>query len=44
MLVFDTVILRRYTINNDYLSYNICSTWLLDIRISTCSPLKSCME
>ena len=25
-----------YTINNDYTRYNICSSWFLDIVISTC--------
>ena len=23
-------------LNNDYIRYNICSAWFLDIRISTC--------
>ena len=26
-----------YTINNDYIRYNICNAWFLDIVISTCS-------
>ena len=36
MFVFNTVILYHYTINNDCTQYNICGTWCLAIKISTC--------
>ena len=39
MFMFKTVILYHYilyTIKNDYTRYNICSTWFLDIVVSTC--------
>ena len=29
-------LLYHYTINNDYMWYNVCSAWFLDIRISAC--------
>ena len=35
--VYFCLILYHYTINKDYTGYYICSTWLLDIIISTCS-------
>ena len=34
--MFNTIILYHYTLNNEYTRYNICSAWVLDIRISTC--------
>ena len=36
IFLYKTVILFHYIFIHDYTGYNICSTWFLDIVISTC--------